>query len=114
MVQDVPLTLEESDKTELLRERESTLIRIIEAIENIAQLPEWSTLKTLIFDSRIEHLEKQLKSESEQNKLNESEVYRLQGRLFEARKYNLETLQKMYRDELTNIKKLIITQPTER
>lgn len=114
MAQEVSLHLEEANNTELLRERESALIKIIEAIQLVIVSNEWSTLKTLVFDSRIESLEKQLKSESEGHTLNDSEIYRLQGRLFEARKYNLDKLQETYREELSKIKKRIITQPTER
>ncbi len=113
IIQDeVSLTLEQSDNTELLREREANLVKVIESIEAVSQSSDWSTLKS-VFDSRTESLEKQLRSESEQHTLNDSEMYRLQGRLFEARKYNLDKLNETYREELSNIRRTL-TQPTER
>lgn len=102
----VSLKLDETvDNSENLRERESQLVRIIDAIEGISQSVEWSTLKSLVFDNRIGKLEKQLKSESEKSELKDSEIYRLQGRLFEARKYDLVKLIETYRLELTKIRK---------
>lgn len=111
-IEEVSLSIEQpSDSIELYREKESGLIRIIEAIERIVKTDEWSLLRSL-FDSRIESLEKQLTSESLKSKLDDSEIYRLQGKLFEAKKYNLDKLAESSRVELSNIKKL--TQPTER
>lgn len=100
------------ESIEHLRERESIVIRIIEAIGRITESDEWSTLKKNIFGGRIESLEKQLFAESRNQQLNEAEMYRLQGRLFEATKYDLDKLVETYRVELLNIRKL--TQPTER
>lgn len=106
-------SLEESvEILEKLREREGELVRVIEAINRIKEIEEWSTLKALIFDSRVESLEKQLKQESESLKLNDSEIYRLQGKLSEAKKYNLDSLVEDYRGELLKIRRLI--PPTER
>lgn len=92
-----------------LRERESVLIRLITAIESVQSSEEWSTLKSVIFDSREESLEKQIRSESMAQTIDDSELYRLQGRLFEAKKYDLGALVESYRVELRNIKKLIPT-----
>ncbi len=111
---EVTLSLEEKDNTPLLREKESNLIKIIEALQNVSSTEDWSTLKTLVFDSRIDSLKKQLESESQKLVLNDSVIYRLQGKLYEAKKYDLDNLVETYRIELSNIKKRIITQPTER
>lgn len=101
------------DKTEHLRERESVLIRIIEAINRVKESQDWSTLKSLVFDGRIESLEKQMDTESFNENINAPELYRLQGKIFEARKYDLDKLLESYRLELSSIKR-ITTQPTER
>lgn len=96
-----------------LREKEAVLVRIIEALSKIEQSEEWSTLKSLIFDGAVENLEKRLKFESEQLKLEPASIYRLQGQLIWARKYaDLRKLADGHRLELVNIRKL--TQPTER
>lgn len=103
--------VQEVDNT-LLREEESRLVKIIEAITKINKLDDWSTLKSLVFDSRIESIEKKISNESSKLKIEDSELYRLQGRLFEAKKYDLDKLLDTYRLELSRIRKL--TQPTER
>lgn len=109
-IDNVYLSLEEP--TQLDSEREAELIKLIEAINVVRSSAEWGTLKTLIFDSRVSHLNTRLKNQSEQATLDTAEIYRLQGRLFEARKYDLDKLLDSYRLELSNIRRL--TQPTER
>ena len=102
----VSLTLEEKvDNTDTLMEREGQVVKIIEALEGIKQSVEWSTLKSLVFDSRIESIERQLKSEAEKPKLDDSEIYRLQGKLYEAKKYDLDKLIETYRVVLSQIRK---------
>ena len=111
---EISLSLEEQvDNTEIYREKESELIRIIEAINGIKSSAEWSTLKKYIFDSLVESLEKRLRDQSEQLILDAPLIHRLQGQLIWARKYSdLDKLEDNYRIELSKIKKL--TQPTER
>lgn len=108
----VPLTLEESVNPEEYRERQATVVRTIEAIDALNKSAEWSTLKKEIFQDRVESLERQMKNESEANTLKDSELYRLQGRLFEARKYDLDKLRESLMLELSKLK--VLTQPTER
>lgn len=110
IIDDMTLSLEEPVKnTEHLREEVSRLTRILEAIGAIENSEEWRTLKREIFDSTVENLEKRLKNESEKLQIDASELYRLQGQLFWARKYaNLTKLSESYKLELSNIKKLII------
>lgn len=111
---DMSLSLEESvDNTEHLGERQSELVRIIEAIERIDESDEWSTLKSLIFSHTVESLEKRLKNESERLEIHVPLIHQIQGQLMWARKYaDLNKLAESYRVELANIKRL--TQPTER
>lgn len=106
-IDNTPLTLEEMVNPESYRERQSTLIRILEAIDGLRNSEEWSTLKKEIFDSRVESLEKQMRNESESNEIKDSNLYRLQGRLFEARKYDLDKLREIHLSELSKIKKLL-------
>lgn len=114
VLDDMSLSLDEPvDTTEHFREKESELVRIIEAIERIDKSDEWSTLKSLIFSQTVSSLEKRLRAESESDVIHDSNIYRLQGQLIWARKYaDLHRLAESYRTELSNIKKL--TQPTER
>lgn len=108
----VSFDVEQSQDIDSMRERQGTVVRILEAIESLRNTEEWSTLKKEIFDSRIEYLERSMRSESEKVEVKDSELYRLQGRLFEARKYDLNKLKETYSLELSKIRKL--TQPTER
>lgn len=102
------LSLAESVNPEVYRERQATVVRIIEAIDELSKSAEWSTLKREIFDSRVESLEKQLRVESESHEINDSNLYRLQGRLFEARKYDLTKLRESFLLELSKLKKLTL------
>ena len=103
----VSLKLDEKvDNTEHLRERESVLVRIIEAIKRVKESEDWNTLKTLLFDGSLDKLEKRLQIESEKPKLDDSEMYRLQGQISWARKYvDLDKLADAYRVELSNLRK---------
>lgn len=111
---EVSLSLEEPvDNTEHLRERESQIIRILEAIAVIRTSEAWITLRSLIFDNTVESLEKRLKTEAEKLEINQPEINHLQGQLLWARKYvDLDKLASSFKVELSNIRKL--TQPTER
>ena len=105
-IDNVSLSLDESDNTEQLREREAVLVRIIEAIARVKDSEDWHTLKSLVFNSSVEKLERRLQAESERLKLDDSEMYRLQGQLIWARKYaDLDKLADAYRLELSNLRK---------
>lgn len=91
---------------ELTREREAFLVRMIEAIGRISEDADWKILKTEIFEPVTKNLESRLMSEVRAEKINEPEIYRLQGQLVWARKYsNIETLKEVFKVELSNIKK---------
>lgn len=101
-------------KSAVLGERESELVRIIEAIRAIDSSEGWSTLKTLVFDGVLESLEHRLVSASNATELDQPEMYRLQGQIAWAKKYsNLDTLANSFRRELINVRSQL-TPPTER
>lgn len=94
-----------TEQKELLRQREGTLVRIIEALKAVQTSPEWSTLKTEVFDGVLESLEGRLISESKKLELNPPDIYRLQGQIQWAKKYaDLADLLNTYRLELTGIR----------
>lgn len=102
------------DKGEVLRRRESELVKIIEAIKGIETRDEWSTLKTYVFDGVLDSLEHRMASESHKMPLDEKEIYKLQGQIAWAKKFsNLETLAQAFRLELTNVRSQL-NPPTER
>lgn len=96
---------EASTPNERLREREQHLVRMIESLKALEEGREWSTLKELMFDGALETLESRLRTESKKSELNLPEIYRLQGRIQEAKKYT--DLLGTARLELANIRKQI-------
>lgn len=94
------------ERVPLLRERESVLVQMIEAIVSLSKTKEWSTLKTHVFDGVLDNLQKRMVSESYKMSLDEKEIYRLQGQIMWAKKYsNVEDLANVFRLELNNIRK---------
>lgn len=86
-----------------LRERDSEMLRVLESLTAVENSNEWSTLRELAFDKRLESLEKSLILESKKDEVNLPEVYRLQGRISEARR--LTKLSETYKLERVNIKR---------
>lgn len=98
--------LEESKPTELLREREAKLIRMIEALVALSKSNEWSTLKVELFDEVLESIERSIRSEADKAEVSIPALYRLQGEKKWARNYaDPLLLVDSYRVELANIRK---------
>ncbi len=99
------ITLEETDVTPRLRERESELVKIIKAIEGIEQSAEWQILKEKVFDGVVDSLLRQRDNEVEKKPLNGPMIHSLNGQLAWAKKYsNLSKLADIYKLELRKIK----------
>ncbi len=81
----------EPDKLATLRERDTHLIRLIEAITDVQSTQAWGTLKEE-FDGEIARLHRLILRESKEKEVNLPEIYRLQGRIESAKKYSLENL----------------------
>lgn len=76
---------------ERFEEKQGVLERELVALRTLEKTPEWRTLKELVFDGRVENLEKQLVAKSLEKEVNLPDLYRLQGRLSEAKRTaNLE------------------------
>lgn len=89
-----------------LQAEEARLLRISEAIQGIGQSKEWSTLKTEIFDTLVNVLEKDLKTEAEKMDCDPSKLNRITGKLEWARKYSdLSKLGNEYRVQLSNVRR---------
>lgn len=98
-------TGEETDLTPY-RERESELVKIIEAVKSLSANPDYQLLKLLIFDGLVSTLEKRLSAEVFKKPLNEPEIYALTGQIVWAKKFSdLDKLADAYRLELTGIRK---------
>lgn len=99
---------QEVDRTPFLRERESELIVILEAIKGVKKSKDWSTLKTTLFDSLAENLSNQIFSEAKKETPDTHKLNRLAGELKWAERYsNLDTLEQSQRLELTQIRKIL-------
>lgn len=104
-MEDVELTEEIKVK---LREEQTRLISIIESFEGLEKSKEWATLKELVFDKSLASIERQLLLAAQEPELSNAKIYKLQGELAWAKKFNdvnrfIETLKK----QLADIKKKI-------
>lgn len=91
-----------------LREEEGKLVKIIEALNTIADSKEWSTLKNTVFDGVVETLEKQLKAEASKDDPDKMVLAKINGQLVWARKYaDLESLSNVFRLQLTQVRTLL-------
>lgn len=96
------------NNTGVLRAKESELILIIEAIEDIAGNQSWKVLKEKIFDGVVEGLKRQRDHEVEKKPLNGPMIHSINGQLAWAKKYSdFETLADIYKLELQNVRKLL-------
>lgn len=87
---------------------EARVVRIIEAIQGVQDSKEWSTLKTEVFDSLVNVLEKDLKTEAKKEDPDPKKLNRLSGELKWAEKYSdLTKLEISYRTQLQGIRKHI-------
>ena len=99
---------EKPDTTPLLRERQATILRIIEAIQEIEKTKAWSTLKTEIFHGLDKLLDNELRAEAKKEQPDPSRLNRLAGQLHWAERYaDLSKLEERYRTELKQINQRI-------
>lgn len=96
------------DRTPKLKEREGRLIHIIEAIKSVSETQAWSTLKTEVFDSVVNILEKEIKDEAKKESPDTLKLNRLAGQLKWAEKFSdLSKLENVYRQELIGLRKIL-------
>ncbi len=89
-----------ADTAPLLRQRETELLAILEAMKNINNSKFWKLLVDKIFKPDFEKLGDKLRKEK-----NPTEMYRLQGRLNELDKItNFDKEYELYFNELQNIR----------
>lgn len=107
LIENVSLDLEETiDNTVMFREKETELVRIIEAITKITESVEWQLLKEKVFDGVVESLKKRRDAEVEKKPLNGPMIHSLNGQLEWAKRYsNFDSLALIYKQELSNIRK---------
>ena len=105
LTSDYLLSTEKEDLTGPLKEREANLVKMIDALKAVAGTKEWSSLKTLIFDGRVEETRKAIFHEARKDKPDLQMLAKLNGKYEEVRKYaDLLELAKVFQVELNNIK----------
>ena len=109
-VENISLELEQVSEPKLnlvkLREKETELIKLIEAINKIGASSEWQYLRDNLFKGVVESLKRQRDSEVEKKPLNGPVIHSLNGQLAWAKKYlDIATLADIYKLELANIRK---------
>lgn len=93
------------DEKTRLEERYAELVRMIESFEKLDQSKEWTTLKELVFDKEMASIEKQLYLASLDSPLDTALLYTLQGRLLQAKRFNIYPYIETLKKELENINK---------
>lgn len=86
------------------KERIGKLTTLIEATAKLKASDAWSTLKETIY-GEIEYLERLQKLEAAKREIDAPELYRLQGRLFEAKNHSFDALEEKWRTELLSLRK---------
>ena len=88
---------------EKLIERQSELIRTIEAIGEVLKSKDWKVIRET-FEKLVESYERQLLAEAKKPVLEENKIYFLQGQIATAKRYDLATYSEMLKKELQGIK----------
>jgi hypothetical protein len=90
------------------------LLRILEAIKDVQENRSWSTLKTEIFDSLVNTLEKDIRIEARKEEPSPTKLNRLAGELKWAERYSdLYKLEQKHRVELQNVRIKLYGKTTE-
>lgn len=97
--------MDDSDNKIALRDRQTELIRIVEAIDEVLKNKGWQTLKELVFDGRVDSIERQLLNLAKADPLNPGLMLKLQGELTWAKRYaDLRSYADVLKKELEGIK----------
>lgn len=92
----------EPDILAALREREATVLEIIDALQNIGGSSYWKILQQNVFEVDLSKAKRSLAKEKDT-----TEMFRLQGDIRTGEKLNLESLITKYRNELQAIRQKI-------
>lgn len=93
------------DLSPRLREEEAKTLRIVEAIKAVQETAAWGTLKEELFDSLVNVLERELKTEARKDNADTGKLGRISGQLEWAEKFaDLSKLSNRYMQQLSNIR----------
>ena len=85
-MEDINQPLTEEAKV-LLREQQTSLVKIVKAFDALEKSEEWTTVKELVFSKSLEAIERQIKAEALQKEVNIHNLYKLQGEWVWAKQY---------------------------
>jgi uncharacterized Zn finger protein len=89
-----------------LREEQTRLLKIVEALAKLDKSKEWSTLKELVFSKSLEAIERQIKVESLSENINTDKLYNLQGQWAWAKQFcDTDRFAETLKKQLEEIKK---------
>lgn len=104
----VQVDLEPTPREDLgprLQAEEARLVRILESLQGIEQSKEWSTLKTEVFDSLVNVLERELRAEAKKDNPEPNKLTRLSGELKWAERFSdLSKLEQGYKVQLQAVR----------
>ena len=93
------------DITPKYRAEEARLLKIIEALQEVEQSKGWSTLKTEVFDTLVNVLEKDIRNEARKGTPDPNRLNRLTGEIEWAERYSdLGKLGNRYREQLQAVR----------
>lgn len=96
------------DRTPWLRQKESEMVKVIEALQRISVSEDWSTLKTSIFEGVVEQLERDMLNEAKKENPDIQKLTSLKGQFVWAKKYaDLNSLADSFKKELTSIRQTL-------
>ena len=105
-IKNVSLAEDENQVNPALRVRETELVAIIEAIQNLSMNQDWLVLKDRVFDGVVDSLKRERDREVEKKPLNGPVIHSLNGQLAWANKYSdILSLAQIYKLELQNVRK---------
>ena len=90
-----------------LRDRQSELAVIVQALDEVLSTKAWQTLKELLWDKEAERIERLLLSEAKKVSPDIGQMRQLQGELSKALRYSdLKSYAERFKKELSGIKNL--------
>lgn len=86
-----------------LRQKQTELANLIEALVKLEESKEWNTVKELVFDKSLVAIERQILNESLAKEINTNKLYKLQGEWAWSKQYSdtprfISTLKKQLED----------------
>lgn len=81
------------------------LVKIIESFESLEKSKEWETLKEYVFSKSLASIERQLLNAAIESPISHEKVYKLQGELSWAQRFNdIDRFVETYKKQLIDVK----------